>query len=70
MHSEFVFRRLQRPFFCQRGISLRIRMTVFDVMVLSVLLYGCETWADGGAASSFLVVAPWVPEANLRLTAA
>jgi hypothetical protein len=40
-----VFRRLQRPFFCQRGILLHTRLTVFVVMVLSVLLYGCESWA-------------------------
>ena len=40
-----VFRRLQRPFFCQRAISLGTRMVVFVVMVLSVLLYGCESWA-------------------------
>ena len=40
-----VFRRLQRPFFCQRVIELGTRMVVLTVMVLSVLLYGCESWA-------------------------
>jgi hypothetical protein len=40
-----VFRRLQRPFFCQRVIQLSTRIVVFTVMVLSVLLYGCESWA-------------------------
>ena len=43
-----VFRRLQRPFFSQRAIPMRIRMIVFTVMVLSVLLYGCESWALSG----------------------
>ena len=33
-----VFRRLQRPFFCQRAIFLGTRMVVFVVTVLSVLL--------------------------------
>jgi hypothetical protein len=40
-----VFRRLQRPFFAQRCIALQTRLTVLRQLVLSVLLYGCESWA-------------------------
>ena len=51
-----VFRRLQRPFFRQRVIPMRVRMIVFTVMILSVLLYACESWALTKAQLSRLEV--------------
>ena len=33
------------PFFRQRTIKMHTKMAVLNVMVLSVLLYGCESWA-------------------------
>ena len=39
------FRRLERPVLRQRVISLRARVRLYMVMVTSVLLYGCESWA-------------------------
>jgi hypothetical protein len=39
------FRQLERPFFRQHCISLRLRMLVYTAMVTSVLLYGAEAWA-------------------------
>ncbi|GAB4824076.1 hypothetical protein N2152v2_011122 [Parachlorella kessleri] len=40
-----VFWRLWGPFFSQRCIKLHTRLTVFKVLVLSVVLYGCESLA-------------------------
>jgi hypothetical protein len=39
------FHRLLRPFFQQRCIPRITRITVYKVMVISVLLYGSEAWA-------------------------
>ena len=44
-----VFRRLLRPFFCQVAIDLGTKMIVLFVLVLSVMLYGCESWALSAA---------------------
>lgn len=44
-NAAAVFRRLQRPFFAQRTIGLGTKMIVLCVLVLSVMLYGCESWA-------------------------
>jgi hypothetical protein len=39
------FRRLERPVLRQNVISLRARVRLYMVMVTTVLLYGCESWA-------------------------
>ena len=39
------FNRLLHPFFQQRCIRRATRITVYKVMVVSVLLYGSEAWA-------------------------
>lgn len=43
------FRRLERPVLRQHVISLRARVRLYMVMVTSVLLYGCESWAPSRA---------------------
>ncbi len=39
-----MLRRLQRPLFQQKCISLKTRMVVCKCMVTSILLYGSEAW--------------------------
>ena len=43
--SAAAFHRLQQPFFQQRCIRLGTRMQVLNCMIISVLLYGSESWA-------------------------
>jgi hypothetical protein len=50
------FRRLERPFFRQHGISLHLRMLVYTAMVTSVLLYGAEAWSLTAAQLDYLEV--------------
>ena len=39
-----VFARLRKPLWSQGRISLRTKMRVFNVCVMSTALYSCETW--------------------------
>lgn len=50
------FRRLERPFFRQHCIGLRLRMLVYTAMVTSVLLYGAEAWPLTAAQLHYLEV--------------
>jgi hypothetical protein len=43
--AAHAFRRLERPVLRQHTISLRARVQLYLIMVTSVLLYGCESWA-------------------------
>jgi hypothetical protein len=50
------FRQLERPFFRQHCIGLRLRMLVYNAMVTSVLLYGAEAWPLAAAQLQYLEV--------------
>jgi hypothetical protein len=51
-----MFRRLQRPLFQQKCISLKTRMVVYKCMVTSILLYGSEAWDVSRAQLQYLEV--------------
>lgn len=54
--AAVAFRRLEKPFFRQRCIPIRMRMLVYTAMVTSVLLYGGEAWALSAAQLHHLEV--------------
>lgn len=53
-----VFLPLSKPLWGRRDVHLSVKRKVFDACVLSVLLYGCETWAtkveDNRRLSAFI----------------
>ena len=56
--ASSVFLPLSKPLWGRRDVLLRVKRRVFDACVLSVLLYGCETWGtkseDNRRLSSFI----------------
>ncbi len=54
--ARSAFSRLQSCLWSRREISLRIKGWVYQAVVRSILLYGCETWPVQVADESMLVV--------------
>ena len=41
------FHELKKPVWNQDNISLKTKMQIYESLVLSVVLYGCESWTCG-----------------------
>ena len=42
--ASSAFGRLNKRVFCNQNLTIHTKITVYDAVVISTILYGCETW--------------------------